>query len=211
MTTIQRVAAVVIASLATACARGAEAPAFPVTPLPQLPAWLQSNDVAYLADGAPVVLPIPVTDDLELTTGVVIRNSSDQDLHIESFEIAGSEGLSATPEAVVIGPRPLSVISPLVGWPLAHVDWGPTAEHPFGPFDLSASEGGSRPEVQVLIRIEIEEPFGYIEGYWIRGTQGGEPFVDFSETLTAICIDGDVTYEQCKAYDAEHSREGAEE
>jgi hypothetical protein len=202
--TIPRTAYLIIGSILATCAGGAEEGGPSLTPLPELPSWMQSTDVAYVAGGSPLVLPIPVTEELELTTGVVIRNHSDKDLHIESLEIASSVGLSATPELVVIGPRRLSVVDPLLGWPLQRVSWDPEAEHPFGPFDLPAGEEGAIPEVQILIRLEIEEALAHIAGYWIRGTHGDRPFVDLSETVTAICTGVDMTYERCEAYDAEH-------
>ena len=136
---------------------------------PELPDGLaeESHDLLHGMAGTDSIIPStsPGVDDM--TLGTVILNRSDEDVHIESFEIAESAGLTVTPELVIRTPRRIDLVAGEGRWPPTP-QWEPEAQHPFAPFDSPAGADSARWGAMILMHVDFEARFGYVKGYWIR-------------------------------------------
>ena len=173
---------------------------------PELPDGLveESHDLLHGMAGTDSIIPStsPGVDDM--TLGTVILNRSDEDVHIESFEIAESAGPTVTPELVIRTPRRIDLVAGEGRWPPTP-QWEPEAQHPFAPFDPPAGADSARWGAMILMHVDFEARFGYVKGYWIRGTQGGEEFEDFSDTFTGFCVGTDTSEAECYEFINQHS------
>lgn len=195
-------------TMAAGCTGGGEERPVPASGDPSLPEWIQSHDIVYGMAGTDSVIPLNLPAPSELTLGTVVLNQSDEHVRIESFEIVESVGVSVSPELIVRGPRAVMFIGSELGWPPAPGRWPVEAERPYGPFDLPPGQDSARWGAAINLRVVYEAGFGYIKGYRIRGTQGGEPFVDVSDTFTAFCVGRDITDRECTEYANEHAYVG---